>query len=127
MQTVPERRPSSNADISEETAKTEATPVGSDKLQVIPKSRVGARENVLPDRIFKGVVVLCGVTILSIVGLIVFELLRDVSSELHRRGSRAQGYELKGASLLDSRAPSSPDFTRDQALVHQTQPSSTTC
>jgi len=55
------------------------------------------------------------------------QALRDVSSELHRRGSRAQGYELKGASLLDSRAPSSPDFTRDQALVHQTQPSSTTC
>jgi len=77
MQTVPERRPSSNADLSEEPATTEATPVGNDKLQVVPKSRVGARENVLPDRIFKGVVVLCGVTILSIVGLIVFELLRE--------------------------------------------------
>src|SRR6478672_6266500 len=77
MQTVPERRPSLNADVSEEPATTDASSVGGDQLKVVPKSRVGAQENVVADRVFKGLVVLCAVAIMSIVGLIVFELLRE--------------------------------------------------
>jgi phosphate transport system permease protein len=86
MQTVPERRPSLNADVSEELATTEATPAGGDQLTVVPKSRIGTRDNLLADRIFQGLVVLCAVTILSIVGLIVFELLHASQPSLSKFG-----------------------------------------
>ncbi|HZD94452.1 MAG TPA: phosphate ABC transporter permease subunit PstC [Candidatus Sulfotelmatobacter sp.] len=43
----------------------------------MPKSRVGARESFLADGVFRGIVVLCAVAVLAIVGLIVFELIRE--------------------------------------------------
>lgn len=55
---------------------------------VVPKSRVGTRDNLLADRVFQGLVVLCAVTILSIVGLIVFELLHASQPSLSKFGFR---------------------------------------
>jgi phosphate transport system permease protein len=86
MQTMPESRPSANSEISEEPAVANQTPVGNDKLKVVPKSRVGTQENVIADRVFKGLVVLCAVAIMSIVGLIVFELLRESKPSITKFG-----------------------------------------
>lgn len=50
---------------------------GSEQLSVVPKPRLGPRENLFADRVFRAFVVLCSIAILTIVGLIVFELLRE--------------------------------------------------
>jgi len=49
----------------------------SEKLTVVPKTRVGPRENVFADQVFRGFVVLCAVAVMAVVGLIIFELLRE--------------------------------------------------
>src|SRR5689334_17386091 len=74
MQTVPEHRPSRNSEVSEEPSAPD-TVVTREKLAVVPKSRVGARENVFADRTFKGLVVACALAVLAVVGLIVYELV----------------------------------------------------
>jgi phosphate transport system permease protein len=86
MQTVPERRPSANSEIQEDPAVAEHTLTGDDKLKIVPKSHVGPRENVLADRVFQGLVILCAVAIMSIVGLIVFELLRESGPSMTKFG-----------------------------------------
>ncbi len=75
MQILPNPRPSSTPEESEEPAITDSTPATAEKLKVVSKSRVGARESVFADGLFRGIVVLCAVTILVVVGLIVFELI----------------------------------------------------
>jgi phosphate transport system permease protein len=75
MQTVPERRPSRRSENSEKPATQELGLEGAEKPRVVPKSHVGAKEKVFADHVFRGIVVLCAVAILAIVGLIVFELL----------------------------------------------------
>jgi phosphate transport system permease protein len=75
MQTVPERRSFRGSENSEKPATQEPGPEGAEKPRVVPKSHVGAKEKVFADHVFRGIVVLCAVAILAIVGLIVFELL----------------------------------------------------
>jgi len=75
MQIVPNPRSSQAPEESEDPATAEPIPATAEKLKVVPKSRVGARESVLGDGIFRGIVVLCALTILVVVGLIVFELI----------------------------------------------------
>jgi phosphate transport system permease protein len=75
MQTVPERRSFRRSENSEKPATQELGLEGAEKPRVVPKSHVGAKEKVFADHAFRGIVVLCAVAILAIVGLIVFELL----------------------------------------------------
>ena len=75
MQIQPNPRSSPAPEASEEKAVTEPTPVTAEKLKVVPKSSVGARESNVADGVFRGIVVLCAVTILVVVGLIVYELI----------------------------------------------------
>jgi phosphate transport system permease protein len=42
---------------------------------VVPRSRVGARESLFADAVFRGIVVLCALAVLAIVGLIVSQLI----------------------------------------------------
>ena len=77
MQTVPEHRPYRNPEGSNEPATTETGLSRTENLKIVPKSRVGARESFLADGVFRGIVVLCAVAVLAIVGLIVFELIRE--------------------------------------------------
>ncbi len=74
MHTVPEPRSPRNAQVSEESAASDSSS-SSEKLSVVPKSRVGARENFFADAVFRGIVILCAVAVLAIVGLIVSQLV----------------------------------------------------
>jgi phosphate transport system permease protein len=86
MQTVPDRKPPSRRDIAEESATVEPSQTGSEKLQVVPKSRVGAKESLFADNVFRGLVVLCALAVLAIVGLIVIELLRESHASIVKFG-----------------------------------------
>jgi phosphate transport system permease protein len=83
MRTLPERRPSPGGEASGDPAAAEpvdgrAQPQGgSERLSVVPKPRLGPRERLFADHAFRAFVVLCAVAILTVVGLIVFELLRQ--------------------------------------------------
>ena len=48
-----------------------------EKLKVVPKVRVGPKERLFADKVFRSFVVLCALAIMAVVGLIVFELLRE--------------------------------------------------
>jgi phosphate transport system permease protein len=48
-----------------------------ERLKVIPKNRLGPKENVFADQVFRGFVVLCALAVMAVVGLIIFELLRE--------------------------------------------------
>ena len=83
MQTAPEHRSSRTESLEEppESALTSA-----DKLTVVPKSRVGTRENIVADRVFKGLMISCALAIMAIVGLIVFELLSQSQLSITKFG-----------------------------------------
>ena len=77
MRTVPERRPSSSP---EEPAIGEpilTSPAGAEKLKVVPKRRTGPKEKQFADQVFRGLVVFCALALMAVVGLIIFELLRE--------------------------------------------------
>ena len=73
MPTAPEPRSSRSTESLEEPDNPELT--STDKLKMVPKSRVGSQEKVVADRVFRGLVILCAMTVLTIVGLIAFELV----------------------------------------------------
>jgi phosphate transport system permease protein len=85
MQTAPEHR-SSRTESLEETDTPESALTGADKLTVVPKSRVGTRENIFADRVFKGLMISCALAIMAIVGLIVFELLSQSQLSMSKFG-----------------------------------------
>jgi len=60
--------------------------VASEKLQVVPKNRVGVRENVFADQVFRGFVILCALAVLAIVGLIFFELVSQSRLSISKFG-----------------------------------------
>jgi phosphate transport system permease protein len=86
MQTVPEHRPSRSSEVSEEQSTTPAVLTSAEKLRVVPKSPSGVRENVFADQIFRGVVVLCALAVLAIVGIIFFELVNQSQLSISRFG-----------------------------------------
>src|SRR5215475_8890999 len=86
MQTVPDRKPPSRPESAEDPANMEPVQASAEKLQVVPKSRVGAKESVLADNVFLGFVVLCALAVLAIVGLIVFELWRQSHASIVKFG-----------------------------------------
>lgn len=58
----------------------------SEKLQVVSRSRIGTRESLIGDRIFRSFVVLCAVAVLAIVGLIFFELVNQSHLSISKFG-----------------------------------------
>jgi phosphate transport system permease protein len=48
-----------------------------EKPRVVDKNRLGTGENAIADHLFRALVILCAVAILAIVGVIVFELIRE--------------------------------------------------
>jgi phosphate transport system permease protein len=75
MRTVRERRPSGSPE--EPAFGAPSLAASGEKLKVVPKIRVGPRESVFPDQFFRGFVVLCAAVIMAVVGLIIFELIRE--------------------------------------------------
>src|SRR4051812_7543618 len=77
MRTVPERRPSSSP--VEPAAGDPGLPgiADAEKLRVVPKVRIGPREKVFADQLFRACVILCAVAVMAVVGLIIYELLRE--------------------------------------------------
>src|SRR5215813_3111585 len=76
MHTVPEHRHAQKRQVSERPVAS-GPASGDAELEIVPKSRLGGRESVLADGVFRGIVVLCALAVLAIVGLIVFELVRE--------------------------------------------------
>lgn len=77
MRTAPERRPSGSP---EEPAMREpilTSPADGEKLKVVPKGRVVPKEKLFADHVFRGLVVFCALAVMAVVGLIIFELLRE--------------------------------------------------
>ena len=85
MHTVPEHRPSRDSEVSEEPPISETVLAG-EKLQVVPKNRVGVRENVFADQVFRSFVILCALAVLAIVGLIFFELVSQSRLSISKFG-----------------------------------------
>src|SRR5262249_60237747 len=76
MHTVPEHRSAHKREVSERPVASEPES-GDPELKCVPKGRLGARESLIADGVFRAIVVLCAVAVLAIVGLIVFELVRE--------------------------------------------------
>jgi phosphate transport system permease protein len=86
MRTAPEPRSSSSPDLHEEAAVPEALPGSAGKLKIVPASRAGAKESFLADGVFHGIVVMCALAVLAIVGLIVFELISESRLSMSKFG-----------------------------------------
>jgi len=74
MRTVPEPRPSGNPEESAMEASRPANLTDAEKLKVV---RVDPKESLFADQIFRGFVVLCAVAVMAVVGLIIYELIRE--------------------------------------------------
>jgi phosphate transport system permease protein len=85
MQTVPEHRPSSNSEVSEEPSTPDIV-VTREKLAVVPKNRAAVREKVFADQVFRSLVILCALAVLAIVGLIFFELVNQSHLSISKFG-----------------------------------------
>jgi phosphate transport system permease protein len=86
MQTMPESRPSGSPEVPEEEPTQESLPASGENLKVVPKSRQSGRESAVADHVFRGIVVLSAVAILAIVGLIIFELVRESRPSMAKLG-----------------------------------------
>jgi phosphate transport system permease protein len=85
MRTVPERRSSRSPEPAlGDPSLTSAA--GAEELKVVPNVRVGPKESLFADKIFRTFVVLCALAIMAVVGLIVFELLRESRPSLIKFG-----------------------------------------
>lgn len=62
------------------------TVLASEKPQIVPKNRVGVRENVFADQVFRSFVILCALAVLAIVGLIFFELVSQSHLSISKFG-----------------------------------------
>ncbi len=71
--------------MSEEPPISETVLAG-EKLQVVPRSRVGVRENLFADQVFRSFVILCALAVLAIVGLIFFELVSQSRLSISKFG-----------------------------------------
>jgi phosphate transport system permease protein len=86
MRTMPEHGPSRSSEVPEGPASPDPVLGSSEKLQVVPRSRIGTRESLIGDRIFRSFVVLCAVAVLAIVGLIFFELVNQSHLSISKFG-----------------------------------------
>src|SRR5438270_2997190 len=86
MRTMPEHGPSREPEMPEEPDKSSPVPSDEQKLKVVPKNRLGTRENVIADQVFRGIVILCALAVLAIVGLIFFELVNQSHLSISKFG-----------------------------------------
>ena len=77
MHTMPERRPSGSPEEPARGNLSLTSAAEAEKLTVVPKVRSGPRENVFADQAFRAFVVLCAVAVMAVVGLIIYELIRE--------------------------------------------------
>jgi phosphate transport system permease protein len=77
MRTMPERRPSGSPEEPDMGDLSLTSAAEADKLTVVPKARVGPKESVFGDQAFRAFVVLCAIAVMAVVGLIIYELLRE--------------------------------------------------
>ncbi|MGZ7103908.1 MAG: phosphate ABC transporter permease subunit PstC [Candidatus Angelobacter sp.] len=80
---MPEPTPSRSEDDPEIASHGTAS---ADGLTVVPKSRMDMREHPWADKVFRGLVILCAVAVLAIVGLIVFELVTQSRLSISKFG-----------------------------------------
>ena len=85
MRTAPERRPSGSPEVPA-LGPILTSSADSEKLRVVPKSRVGPKEKLLADQVFRGLVVFCALAVMAVVGLIIFELLRESRPSIAKFG-----------------------------------------
>ena len=86
MPSVPEPRSSRSAESLVEPEIRDDSPTNGENLKVVPKNRIGSTESFLADRVFSGLVVCCALAVLAVVGLIVFELIRQSHLSLAKFG-----------------------------------------
>ena len=85
MQSMPERSPF-KAKQPDEAAVGKPILAANETPITAPKNRASTRENVFADRAFGGLVILCAVAVLTIVGLIIIELLRESQLSIAKFG-----------------------------------------
>jgi len=77
MRTVPDRRPSSSPEEPAIGDPILTSAADAEKFKIVAKRRVGPKEKQFADQVFRGLVVFCAVAVMAVVGLIIFELLRE--------------------------------------------------
>ena len=85
MYTVPKRPAASNSPEDPAMAPT-SEPTESQKLTMVPKSRLGTKESIFADGAFRFMVTLCALALVAIVGLILFELLSQSRISMSKFG-----------------------------------------
>jgi phosphate transport system permease protein len=75
MYTVPQSRAASDSPEDPEAAPVVSTPSGPQNLAVVPKNRLGTKGSFIADAAFRSMMIACALAVLSIVGLILFELV----------------------------------------------------
>src|SRR5882724_7620437 len=83
MRTIREPRPSSSEEPEMKATNEAGAKPG---LKVVSKGRAGARESAFADSAFRSTVVLCGVAVVAIVALIVFELITQSRPSISKFG-----------------------------------------
>jgi phosphate transport system permease protein len=86
MRTMPEHGPSRGSELPERVDISAPVLGSSETLRIVPKSRLVFRENVFADRAFRGVVLLCALAVLAMVGLIFFEVVSQSHLSLSKFG-----------------------------------------
>src|SRR5262249_13236309 len=88
MYTIPKIRPGSESPKEPETANTpEPASDGSPKgLAVVAKSRLRAKDSVFADATFRSLMITCAIALVTIVGLILYELISQSRFSIARFG-----------------------------------------
>src|SRR6476469_1276434 len=86
MRTMPEHGPSRSSEAPDRAELSAPVLGSSETLRLVPKSQVVFRENRFADRAFRGLVILCALAVLAIVGLIFFELVNQSRLSISKFG-----------------------------------------
>src|SRR6476646_12239366 len=86
MRTMPEHGPSPGSELPEGVDMSAPVLGSSESLRIVPKRALVFRENVFADRAFRGVVLLCALAVLAMVGLIFFELVSQSHLSISKFG-----------------------------------------
>ena len=86
MRTMPEHGPSRSSEAPERAELSAPVLGSSETLRLVPKSQLVFRENRFADRAFRGVILLCALAVLAMVGLIFFELVSQSRLSISKFG-----------------------------------------
>jgi len=86
MRTMPEHGPSRSSEAPEPADLSAPVLGSSETLRIVPKSHLVFRENRFADRAFRGVILLCALAVLAMVGLIFFELVSQSRLSISKFG-----------------------------------------